>query len=229
MKHIILILLFITQIDSNDFFTYNCKYISSKSLIIKLSTFQLKDKYTSINFSSIIFFGNKVDFNKFKQLANKFDIKSVMIRGKILINNLIFEQKKIIFSKNKSYKKNSQLIDFTGLSGSNIKIQLGQRLINKIANFYQISEKGIYLNVLPIKIGNHFEVEVSIKSSGLNESTFYSSQKITIEESTWFSLNSYNEESKSKKIDLQKNIYQIYQKKYLNINLDAKIYLQTMK
>ncbi|MCJ8347773.1 hypothetical protein MJH12_19735 [bacterium] len=231
MKLLLVLLLsfFVSSIPyATDFFVYNCNYISSENLVKKLSIFPIKGKYTPSNHSNIIFFGQKSQYDYFLKVAKQFDIKPIMIKGNIRIKNIAFSKEKALLNLNQSNRSQEQIATFTGLSGSHIKVQLGQETVREFQHFFQILDTGLYLDIVAIKIGNHFELEISIKSSTQNDQTFYISQNIRVPSNTWTSIGNFKDSSQGKTKSLPAKLDSIYQKYQSSIQLDASIIINSL-
>jgi hypothetical protein len=225
-----LLLFFVLSLQTclcTDFYMYHCKYIASKTLVQKLSTFKIKGKFIPSNHSTIIYFGSKYGFNTFKDFASKFDIKPIMISGQIKINTNHLNSNKKLFEYSNQQGSQSQSSSFTGLSGTNIKIQLGQETVKQFQDLYQISNTGLYLNLIPIKIGDHFEVELSIRSTTLNEKTLFSSQTILVHEGSWTSLSNFQDVSRSNTKNFTGQLKDLVQKQNKQLSLNAQILIQS--
>lgn len=224
-----LIFLFLSTVQfcfSTDFHMYHCKYISSKALVQKLSIFTLKGKYTPSNHSTIVFFGQKTDFDKFQKFASKFDIKAISVSGEVSINMNQSNSSRKTLEYSKNQQSQFQKSSFRGLSGSNIKVQLGKETVRQFQDLYQISNTGLYLNLIATKIGQKFQIEISIKATTLSDQTLFTSQTLLVNERVWTPLTSFQNDHKSTTKSLSSNLQNLIHKQSSLLNLNAQILIQ---
>ncbi|MCO4780877.1 MAG: hypothetical protein KC646_01030 [Candidatus Cloacimonetes bacterium] len=227
MKFLLFFIFTIQSYICNDFFVYHCKYVSAKALVQKISIFRIKGKFTPSNHSTIIYFGDKLGFQFFKKFASSFDIKPIMISGQVQLSTQYLNSKLTLTEYSNQNQSQWQTAAFKGLSGTNIKIQLGEQTVKKLENLYQITNSGLYLNLIPVKIGDHFEVDLSIRSSALHDKTLYSSQKLIVNNGSWTSVNNFTSSQNSKTKHLGEHLKDLVNKQNSLLGLKARIVLYT--